>query len=118
MRSERTDVLGTVEPRAAVASDVPDLESTADRTIIDLRGQGPLVSAGHYRYLAAQPALPDQVHTGLLVLAFAIRSTFDFVVDGSSIVVEPGAVIVIPPGHVYSTGAVAQSRGELLWLVV
>lgn len=118
MRSERADDTGAVEQGMAVSSDVPDLESTADRTIIDLRGQGPLVSAGHYRYLAAQPALPDQVHAGLLVLAFAIRSTFDFVVDGSSIVVGPGAVIVIPPGHVYSTGAVAQTRGELLWLVV
>lgn len=105
-------------PGVPGVSDAPDLESTSERTIIDLRGAGPFVSVGHYRYLAAQDALPMQVHSRLLVLAFAVRSRFDFVVNDSVVGVEPSEAILIPPGNTYSTGLRAQTRGELVWLVL
>lgn len=113
---------GAAHPSGAdaepVVSDEPDLQSTAERTIVDLRGSGPFVSTGHYRYLSAQDALPLQLHSRLFVLAFAMRSRFDFVVNGAVFAIEPGEAILIPPGNTYSTGRDAQSRGQLIWLVL
>lgn len=103
---------------APVPSDVPDLLSTADRTIVDLRGLGPFLSLGRYRYLAAQDPLPAQIHPNVLVLALPVRSRFDFVVDDEVVSIEPGELIRIRPGSAYVTGVGAQPRGELVWLLL
>ncbi|MFF2493993.1 helix-turn-helix domain-containing protein [Agromyces sp. NPDC058064] len=118
MRPVRSEEAGErLDPEGLVPTDVPDLESTADRWITDLGGLGPFLSVGRYRYLEAQEPLPLQMHPSLLVLAFPIRGRFEFVVDGESMPVEPGRVILIAPGSAYSTGVGPQTRGELLWLV-
>ncbi|MFC7620626.1 helix-turn-helix transcriptional regulator [Microlunatus sp. GCM10028923] len=100
-----------------VDRDTPDLRCTAERTIVDLQGDGPLVSLGRYRYLAAREPVPAQRHASLLVLAFPIRSDVEFNLDGDVVDVVPGQVIIIPPGTVYGTDGTAQPRGELFWLV-
>lgn len=101
-----------------LVSDAPDLVSTDERTIVDLRGAGSFVSLGQYRYLAAQHPLPPQIHPNLVVLALPQRGSFDFTVGGAALVVHPGELICIPPGTAYQAGSVAQPRGELLWLLV
>ena len=100
-----------------VDRDTPDLRCTAERTIVDLQGDGPLVSLGRYRYLTAREPVPAQRHASLLVLAFPIRSDVEFNLDGTVVDVVPGQVIIIPPGTVYGTDGTAQPRGELFWLV-
>lgn len=100
-----------------VDRDTPDLRSTPERTIVDLQGDGPLVSLGRYRYLAAREPVPAQRHASLLVLAFPIRSDVGFNLDGRVIDVVPGQVIIIPPGTVYGIDG-TQPRGELFWLVL
>ena len=101
-----------------IDTDMPDLVSTPDRTIIDLRGDGPFVAVGHLRYLTAHSPLPPQRHRALCVFALAARSAFHFVVGGDAIAIRPGEALLIPPGTTYSTGLEAQTRGELLWLVL
>jgi AraC-like DNA-binding protein len=100
-----------------VDRDTPDLDCTSERTIVDLQGDGPLVSLGRYRYLTARDPMPPQRHTSLLVLAFPIRSDVQFYLDGRVVNVVPGQVIVIPPRTAYFIGGHAQTRGELFWLV-
>lgn len=102
---------------SVVDRDTPDLRCTAERTIVDLQGEGPLVSLGRYRYLTARDPMPPQRHASLLVLALPTRSDVEFELDGRMITVVPGQVIAIPPGTVYVIGGDAQPRGELLWLV-
>ncbi len=104
--------------RVPAPSDVPDLESTSERTIVDLRGLGPFVSVGRYRYLAAHDPLPPQRHARLLVLALPLRGRFDFLVDGHVTTADPGEAIRIRPGSTYVTGIGVQPRGELLWLLL
>jgi AraC-like DNA-binding protein len=108
----------TEHAREPAASDVPDLESTSERRIVDLRGLGPFVSVGRYRYLAAHDPLPPQRHSRLLVLALPLRGRFDFLVDGQVATADPGEVIRIRPGSTYVTGIGVQPRGELLWLLL
>lgn len=100
-----------------VDRDTPDLHRTSERTIVDLQGEGPLVSLGRYRYLTARDPMPPQRHASLLVLAFPIRSDVPFNLDGRVVDVVPGQVVVIPPHTVYFTQGHAQPRGELFWLV-
>lgn len=101
-----------------VDRDTPDLQCTSERTIVDLQGEGPLVSLGRYRYLTARDPMPPQRHASLLVLAFPIRSDVQFNLDGRVLNVVPGQVILIPPHTVYLTEGHAQPRGELFWLVL
>ncbi len=97
--------------------DTPDLRCTSERTIVDLQGDGPLVSLGRYRYLSARDPMPPQRHASLLVLALPTRSDVEFNLDGQVLNVAPGQVITIAPGTVYVTDGNAQPRGELFWLV-
>ncbi|MBM7786978.1 AraC family transcriptional regulator [Tenggerimyces flavus] len=108
----------TDRARLPAASDVPDLESTSERTIVDLRGLGPFVSVGRYRYLAAHDPLPPQRHARLLVLALPLRGRFDVLIDGHVTTADPGEAIRIRPGSTYVTGIGVQPRGELLWLLL
>lgn len=100
-----------------VDTDTPDLRCTAERTIVDLQGEGPLVSLGRYRYLTARDPMSPQRHASLQVLAFPIRSDVEFNLDGRVVDVVPGQVISIPPHTIYVTDGNAQPRGELFWLV-
>lgn len=100
-----------------IRSDAPDLTSTLERRIIDLRGSGPLLSIGHYRYLSARSALPEQVHPDVLVLALPWRSGVDALIDDQVVQVPPGTLLCIPPGTRYRIGVGSQPRGELLWLL-
>lgn len=99
-------------------SDVPDIESTSEREIVDLRGLGPFVSLGRYHYLVAHEPVPEQRHDTLLVLALPLRNGIDFVVDGSIVSAGPGQVLRIRPGAGYRTGTGTQPRGDLLWLIL
>lgn len=112
---EQSTMTGSPSP---LVSDAPDLVSTDERTIVDLRGAGAFVSLGQYRYLAAQHPLPPQIHPNLVVLALPQRGSFDFTVDGAALEVHPGELVCVPPGTEYQVGRVAQPRGELLWLLV
>lgn len=112
---EQSTTTGSPGP---LVSDAPDLVSTDERTIVDLRGPGPFVSLGQYRYLAAQHPLPPQIHPNLVVLALPQRGAFDFTMDGAALEVHPGELICIPNGTEYQAGSVAQPRGELLWLLL
>lgn len=114
----RSDDAAVERTPLLVVSDAPDLVSTDERTIVDLRGQGPLLSLGQYRYLTAQYPLPPQMHPSLLVLALPQRGTFDFHVDGCVAAVEPGQLICIAPRSEYSVGWAAQPRGELVWMLL
>lgn len=104
----------------AAISDLIDLESTAERSILDLagRGLGPLMALGHYRYLQAYEPLQPCCHASLMVMAAPVRGVVSFDVDGDRLVVRPGQAICIPPGHTYHAGVDLQPRGELLWLIV
>lgn len=103
---------------APVTSDEPDVASTAERAIQDLRGVGPFLSVGRLRYLAAQDRLPEQVHPHVLVLAFPLRSHVEFVIEDRVVPVRAGEMIHIPPNTPYSTSVGAQPRGEMLWLLL
>lgn len=100
-----------------VVTDEPDLTSTDERTIVDLRGLDPFVAIGRYRYLHARDPLPEQVHERLFVLALPLRGAFEFVLDGEIVSADQGMAVLIRPGTAYRTSVDAQSRGELLWLV-
>lgn len=102
-----------------ICSDDIDLTGTGERVIIDLAGQGmePLMALGRYRYLRAQDPLPAQRHCSLVVRALPDRGTFTFEVDGRAHEISPGHVLCVPPGSAYVTGATAQQRGELTWLI-
>lgn len=106
-------------PRAT-RSDEVDVAETAERRIVDLAGRGlaPFLSFGHYRYLHAHDPLPPQVHDSLLLLALPLRGAVPFTVDATERVVVPGSVLSVPAGHVYVTGASAQPRGEMAWLII
>ncbi|HVK22386.1 MAG TPA: AraC family transcriptional regulator [Actinokineospora sp.] len=101
-------------------SDEVDLVETPERRIIDLAARGlfPLMSLGRYRYLSARDPLPPQVHGSLLQLALPIRGAVTFTVDDVDYRITPGSVLSIPPGHVYLTGATAQPRGEMAWMIL
>ncbi len=107
----------TNEQAAVIDRDTPDLRRTAERTIVDLQGDGPLVSLGRYRYLTARDPMRPQRHASLLVLALPVRSDVEFNLDGRVVEVVPGQVIAIAPGTVYVIDGHAQPRGELFWLV-
>ncbi|WP_164743497.1 AraC family transcriptional regulator [Microbacterium sulfonylureivorans] len=103
---------------APVTSDDPDVASTSERAIQDLRGVGPFLSVGRLRYLTAQDRLPEQVHPHVLVLAFPLRGDVEFVVEDRVVPVRAGEMIHISPGTPYSTSVGAQPRGEMLWLLL
>ncbi|WP_152363160.1 helix-turn-helix transcriptional regulator [Microlunatus speluncae] len=105
------------EHSPVIDRDTPDLRCTAERTIVDLQGDGPLVSLGRYRYLSARDPMPPQRHATLLVLALPVRSDVEFNLDARVVNVVPGQVITIAPGTAYVTAGNAQPRGELFWLV-
>ncbi|MDX3104497.1 hypothetical protein ACIBO5_56095 [Nonomuraea angiospora] len=102
----------------AASSNVPDLESTSEREIVDLRGRGPFVSLGRYHYLTAHEPLPEQRHDHLLVLVRPLRGRTDVVLDGRVVTAGPGQVLRIRPGTGYRIGTGAQPRGDLLWLIL
>jgi AraC-like DNA-binding protein len=114
-----SDEVNETDPGSAdpAGSDLPDLQSTRDRTIVDLSELAPFVSLGRYRYLEAHQPLPAQKHASLLVLVLPIRGTFDFVLDDETVPIGPGTALLIRPGVSYRTGVNAETRGELLWLV-
>ncbi|MFI7340846.1 helix-turn-helix transcriptional regulator [Streptomyces sp. NPDC050085] len=101
-------------------SDAIDVISTDERTIVDLadRIPEPFMALGRYRYLQARDPLPVQRHHELLVLAVPVRGAFAFDIDGVEHRVHPGQWLRIPPGRAYRTGAGAEPRGELMWLIV
>ena len=103
---------------APLTSDDPDVASTSERVIQDLRGVGPFLSVGRLRYLAAQDRLPEQVHPHVLVLAFPLRGHVEFVIEDRVVPVHAGEMIHISPGTPYSTSVGAQPRGEMLWLLL
>ena len=107
----------STEQTTVIDRDTPDLRCTAERTIVDLQGEGPLVSLGRYRYLTARDPMRPQRHASLLVLALPVRSDVEFNLDGQVVDVVPGQVIAIAPGTVYVIDGNAQPRGELFWLV-
>lgn len=100
-------------------TDVLDLDSTGERTIVDLadRGLGPLMALGRYRYLYAREPLPAQCHGSLVVLVLPVKGTFEFYLDDLPRRVGPGSVLRIRPRVTYLTGSTGQPRGDLTWLI-
>ncbi len=97
--------------------EVPDVDSTPERTIVDLRGHGPIVTVGRYRHLAAKEALEPQRHRSWVVIVIPLKAHLDVLVDGRRWEVGPSQVMRIAPGQTYVTGATGQPRGQLVWLI-
>jgi AraC-like DNA-binding protein len=100
-------------------SDRLDLVNTAERTIVDLRDRGvePIVAVGGYRYLRAHPPPPPQRHRSLVVVVLPIRGTFDYRVDNLLVTLRPRQALVISRGRQYAPVSLAESRGELAWVI-
>ena len=97
-----------------------DLESTNERSIVDVAGVlGTSLSvAGHYRYSKAMPPLAMQSDARHLVLVFLMSGLQQYICNGETIILSGGQGVRFLPGTRYGSGVFPEQKGELVWMII
>lgn len=97
-----------------------DLNSTPERTILDLRElQVPhLRVLGRYRYLRAHPPLADHAHPGMMEISFLARGTQNYWMGGDCYRMTGGDLFVTFPDEPHSTGPDPEHCGLMYWFIL
>jgi len=97
-----------------------DLNSTPERTILDLTGLGipHLRVLGRYRYLRAHPPLADHTHPGMMEISYLARGTQNYWMGGDCYRMTGGDLFVTFPDEPHSTGPDPEHCGLMYWVVL
>jgi len=97
-----------------------DLNSTPERTILDLRGLGipHLRVLGRYRYLRAHPPLADHAHPGMMEISYLARGTQNYWMGEDCYRMTGGDLFVTFPDEPHSTGPDPEHCGLMYWFIV
>ena len=97
-----------------------DLNSTPERTILDLTGLGipHLRVLGRYRYLRAHPPLADHTHLGMMEISYLARGTQNYWMGGDCYRMTGGDLFVTFPDEPHSTGPDPEHCGLMYWFVL
>jgi AraC-like DNA-binding protein/quercetin dioxygenase-like cupin family protein len=97
-----------------------DLNSTPERTILDLKGLGiPHVRVlGRYRYLKAHPPLEDHSHPGMMEISYLARGTQNYWLGEKCFRMKGGDLFVTFPDEPHSTGPDPEHCGMMYWFIL
>jgi AraC-like DNA-binding protein/quercetin dioxygenase-like cupin family protein len=97
-----------------------DLNSTPERTILDLTSLGVphFRVLGRYRYLHAHPPLADHTHPGMMEISYLARGTQNYWMGGDCYRMTGGDLFVTFPDEPHSTGPDPEHCGLMYWFVV
>jgi AraC-like DNA-binding protein len=98
--------------------DVFDLQSTNERTILDLRSIGlkDLPVIGHYTYRRAAKGLSREVHQDHIEVTFLAKGVQIYEAEGQRTVLRGGDLYLTRPGERHSTAGQPEEKGEAFWI--
>ena len=98
--------------------DVFDLQSTNERTILDLRSIGlddiPVI--GHYTYRRAAKGLAREAHEDHIEVTFLSKGVQIYETEGQRTVLRGGDLYLTRPGERHSTAGQPEEKGEAFWI--
>jgi AraC-like DNA-binding protein len=98
--------------------DVFDLQSTNERTILDLRQIGiqDLPVIGHYTYRRAAKGLTREAHEDHFEVTFLAKGVQIYETEGQRTVLRGGDLYLTRPGERHSTAGQPEEKGEAFWI--
>lgn len=95
-----------------------DLQSTNERTILDLRtiGMDDMPVIGHYTYRRAAKGLAREVHNVHYEVTFLAKGVQIYETEGQRTVLRGGDLYLTRPGESHSTAGQPEEKGEAYWI--
>ncbi len=95
-----------------------DLQSTPERTILDLRtiGLEDLPVLGHYTYRRAAKGLGREVHQHHYEVSFLAKGVQIYETEGQRTVLRGGDLYLTRPGEAHSTAGQPEEKGDAYWV--
>ncbi len=97
-----------------------DIQSTAERHIIDFRQWGwkDITVLGKYHYKQTHTALDTHAHRDMLEICFCSKGEQVYKVNDHLHRVKGGDLFVTFPGELHGSGEFPEEKGEMYWIII